>query len=236
MVPGAAKFKTDSERILCDDRSKDDVDSGADLTSRLTFEVAGPRERIYFDPAKTTAAVVTCGGLSPGLNDVIRGIVMELWYGYHVSEIDGIRYGYEGLVQKHGHLPLKLRPETVSNIQSFGGTILGSSRGPQDIGEMVDGLAELGVDILFAIGGDGTPKGARALAAEIQRRGLRKSDIAIPKTIDRLKPTPKPESLINWPKKRAAQLSRREVHPASVKLGSTLSPNFSTRTDICRPA
>ena len=114
--------------------------SGADLTPRLTFEVAGPRERIYFDPANTTAAVVTCGGLSPGLNDVIRGIVMELWHGYRVTEINGIRYGYEGLVQKHGHLPLKLRPETVSNIQSFGGTILGSSRGPQDINEMVDGL------------------------------------------------------------------------------------------------
>jgi 6-phosphofructokinase 1 len=184
MVPGAAKFKIDSERILCDDRSEGNVESGAELTPRLTFEVAGPRERIYFDPAKTTAAVVTCGGLSPGLNDVIRGIVMELWHGYRVTEIDGIRYGYEGLVQKHGHLPLKLRPETVSNIQSFGGTILGSSRGPQDIDEMVDGLAELGVDILFAIGGDGTLKCAAALAAEIQRRGLRKSVIAIPKTID----------------------------------------------------
>ena len=184
MVPGAGKFKIDSERILCDDRSEGSVESGADLGPRLTFEVAGPRERIYFDPAKTTAAVVTCGGLSPGLNDVIRSIVMELWHGYRVTEIDGIRYGYEGLVQKHGHLPLKLRPETVSNIQSFGGTILGSSRGPQNVSEMVDGLAELGIDILFAVGGDGTLKCAAALAAELLRRGLRKSVIAIPKTID----------------------------------------------------
>jgi 6-phosphofructokinase 1 len=184
MIPGAAKFKIDSERIFRDDRSTDDAGSGPDLTPRLTFEVAGPRERIYFDPAKTIAAVVTCGGLSPGLNDVIRGIVMELWHGYHVTEIDGIRYGYEGLVQKHGHLPFKLRPETVSNIQSFGGTILGCSRGPQGINEMVEGLEELGIDILFAIGGDGTLKCAEALAAEIQRRGLRKSVIAIPKTID----------------------------------------------------
>ena len=109
---------------------------------------------------------------------------MELWHGYRVTKIDGIRYGYEGLIQKHGHMPLKLRPETVSNIQCLGGTILGSSRGPQDISEMVDGLTELGVDILFVIGGDGTLKGATALAAEIQRRGLRKSVIAIPKTID----------------------------------------------------
>jgi 6-phosphofructokinase 1 len=182
--PGAGKFKIDSERILCDDRSKDNIESGAALSPPLTFEVAGPRERIYFDPAKTIAAVVTCGGLCPGLNDVVRGIVMELWHTYHVTDIDGIRYGYEGLVPKYGHTPLKLRPETVSNIQSFGGTILGSSRGPQDTNEMVDGLEELGADILFAIGGDGALKGAAAIAEEIQRRGLRKSVIGIPKTID----------------------------------------------------
>jgi 6-phosphofructokinase 1 len=182
--PGAGKFKVDSERILCDDRFKDNVESDVSPSPPLTFEVAGPRERIYFDPAQTIAAVVTCGGLCPGLNDVIRGIVMELWHRYHVTKIDGIRYGFEGLVAKRVHTPLKLRPEAVSNIQSFGGTILGSSRGPQDINEMVDGLAELGVDILFAIGGDGTLKCAAALAAEIQRRTLRKSVIAIPKTID----------------------------------------------------
>jgi 6-phosphofructokinase 1 len=182
--PGAAKFTIDSERILCDDRSNDNVETGTTLPSPLTFEVAGPRERIYFDPGQTTAAVVSCGGLCPGLNDVIRGIVMELWHRYHVTEIVGFRYGYEGLVLKHGHMPLRLQPETVSNIQSFGGTILGSSRGPQDINEMVDGLEELGVDILFAIGGDGTLKGMAALVAEIQRRGLKKSVIGIPKTID----------------------------------------------------
>src|SRR5260370_36433952 len=88
--PGAGKFKVDSERILRDDRSKDNVESGAVLTPPLTFEVAGPRERIYFDPPQTTAAVVSCGGLCPGQNDVIRGIVMELWHRYRVTEIDGI--------------------------------------------------------------------------------------------------------------------------------------------------
>lgn len=181
---GAVKFKVDSERILCDDRSKDKIESGVSLPQPLTFEVAGPRERIFFDPVKTTAAVMTCGGLCPGLNDVIRGIVMELWHRYHVTEIAGIRYGYEGLVPKHRHTPLKLRPETVSNIQSFGGTMLGTSRGPQDINQIVDGLEELGVDILFVIGGDGTLKGAASIAEEIQRRGLRKSIIGIPKTID----------------------------------------------------
>ncbi len=182
--PGAGKFKVDSERILCDDRSKENIESGISLAPPLTFEVAGPREQIYFDSAHTIAAVVTCGGLCPGLNDVIRGIVMELWHRYHVTEINGIRYGFEGLVPKHGCMPLKLRPETVSNVQSFGGTILGTSRGPQDVNDMVDGLDKLGVDILFTIGGDGTLKGAAAIAEEIQRRGLRKSVIGIPKTID----------------------------------------------------
>src|SRR5260370_19073694 len=109
---------------------------------------------------------------------------MELWHRYHVTKIDGIRYGFEGLVAKRVHTPLKLRPEAVSNIQSFGGTILGSSRGPQDINEMVDGLEELGVDILFAIGGDGSLKDAAAIAAEIHRRPLPKSVIPIPKTLD----------------------------------------------------
>src|SRR5271165_1833547 len=125
--PGAAKFNIDSERILCDDRSKDNVEVGTALPSPLAFEVAGPRERIYFDPGQTIAAVVSCGGLCPGLNDVIRGIVMELWHRYHVTEIVGIRYGYEGLVLKHGHVPLQLQPEMVSNIQSFGGTWRGHS-------------------------------------------------------------------------------------------------------------
>jgi 6-phosphofructokinase 1 len=182
--PGSANFKTDRDQILCDDRTSDDFERSRASQLPRTFEIAGPRERIYFDPEKTVAAVLTCGGLSPGLNDVIRGIVMELWHGYRVVEILGVRYGFEGLVLKNGHSPLKLRPEAVSSIHSFGGTILGTSRGAQEINAMVDGLQELGVDILFAIGGDGTLKGASAIAAEIQRRGLRKSVIGIPKTID----------------------------------------------------
>jgi 6-phosphofructokinase 1 len=184
MSGNGAKFKIDSEQIVCDDSAS--YESGADISNlgRLTFEVAGPRERIYFDSANTTAAIVTCGGLCPGVNDVIRGLVMELWHGYRVTEILGIRYGYEGLVLRHGHQPLQLRPEAVSSIQTFGGTMLGTSRGPQNASEMVDALERLGVDILFVVGGDGTLKGAAAIVAEINRRGLRKSVVGIPKTID----------------------------------------------------
>ena len=179
-----AKFKNDADQIVCDDRLNREIADHVAQGPSTTFEVAGPRERIYFDPAKTTAAIVTCGGLCPGLNDVIRGIVMELYHGYQVTRILGIRYGYEGLILKNGHQPLELKPESVSTIQAFGGTMLGTSRGPQDVTKMVDALEKLGIDILFVIGGDGALKGAAALVAEIQRRGLRKSIIGIPKTID----------------------------------------------------
>jgi 6-phosphofructokinase 1 len=184
MSADGAKFKVDSDQIVCDDSVS--RESGFDISSseRLTFEVAGPRERIYFDSAKTTAGIVTCGGLCPGVNDVIRGLVMELWHGYHVTEILGIRYGYEGLVLRNGHQPLRLTRESVSTIQTFGGTMLGTSRGPQNATEMVDALELLGINILFVIGGDGTLKGAAAIVAEINRRGLCKSVVGIPKTID----------------------------------------------------
>jgi len=128
-------FKDDSDQIVCEDRMNE-IAKNHSREPSPTFEVAGPRERVYFNSAKTTAAIVTCGGLCPGLNDVIRGIVMELWHGYGVTSILGMRYGYEGLVPRHGHQPLKLTPETVSTIQAFGGTILGTSRGPQNITEM----------------------------------------------------------------------------------------------------
>jgi 6-phosphofructokinase 1 len=184
MSGNGAKFKIDSEQIVCDHTVSGESGPGIFQTERLTFEVAGPRERVYFDSTKTTAAIVSCGGLCPGVNDVIRGLVMELWHGYRVTNILGMRYGYEGLVPRHGHQPLQLTPETVSNIHTFGGTMLGTSRGPQNPAEMVDALELLGVDILFVIGGDGTLKGAAAIVAEINRRDLRKSVIGIPKTID----------------------------------------------------
>jgi 6-phosphofructokinase 1 len=181
---GAEKYRTDEHRIIFDDSMEGVRDMFERGFKPLSFEMAGPRQRIYFDPPKTTAAIVTCGGLCPGLNDIIRGIVMELYTRYGVTKIFGIRYGYEGLVPKYGHVPVTLKPDSVSTIHSFGGTILGSSRGPQEIGEMVDHLEELGVDLLFVIGGDGTLKGGAKINDEIRRRGLKKSVIGIPKTID----------------------------------------------------
>jgi 6-phosphofructokinase 1 len=149
-----------------------------------TLELAGPREQLFFDPEQTACGIVTCGGLCPGINDVIRAVTLSLHHHYGVKKVFGFRYGYEGLVKRLGHIPLDLTPESVSQISELGGTILASSRGPQDPVEMVDYLEELGVGILFAIGGDGTLKGAGKIAEEAARRGRPLSVIGIPKTID----------------------------------------------------
>jgi len=150
----------------------------------LYFEQAGPRELIYFDPSKVHCAIVTCGGLCPGINDVIRAIVLELHYLYRVQHIYGVRYGFQGFIPKYGHSLVKLTPEVVGNIHTFGGTILSSSRGPQDIGEIVDALDRLHIQILFLIGGDGTLRAANLIWEEIARRELRIGVVVIPKTID----------------------------------------------------
>ncbi len=149
------------------------------------IEKAGARPKIYFDPAGTHAGIVTCGGLSPGLNDVIRAIVMCLAYDYGVSHITGFRFGYRGLLPELGHEPIALSPDVVKDIHKSGGTILGASRGyGERTADMVDTLAEKKVNILFAIGGDGTQRGALDLCRLIKERGLDIAVIGIPKTID----------------------------------------------------
>ncbi len=147
------------------------------------FEAAGPRRKLFFDPATVTAGIVTCGGLCPGLNDVIRSIVLALHYGYGVGRVLGFRYGYAGLTPD-GEPPLDLTLERVRAIHQSGGTILGSSRGAQSLDVMIDTLVERDVNILFTIGGDGTLRGADALTDRIRARGLPIAVIGIPKTID----------------------------------------------------
>lgn len=148
------------------------------------LEKAGPREAIYFDPSKLKCGIVTCGGLCPGLNDVIRAIVMSLFHHYGVQTVFGFTYGYEGLSPAYRHTPMELTPKSVARIHEQGGTILGSSRGPQDVSEMVDTLERMNVGILFTIGGDGTLRGAQAIAEEVGKRGLKIAVIGVPKTID----------------------------------------------------
>ncbi len=177
-------FVKDGERVLFhSDLSevKEYVEGGKPVPS---FEKAGPRKKIYFDPLKLRCGIVTCGGLCPGLNSVIRAIVLNLHYSYGVKTVYGFPYGYEGLTHRYGHKPVELTPVVVDRIHEQGGTILGSSRGNQDITEMVDTLERMNIGILFAIGGDGTLRGASAISEEIQRRRLKTAVIGIPKTID----------------------------------------------------
>ena len=182
---GYADYVSDDDRILyCIDTVKDKSGNRKPI-SPDTVELAGPRQKIYFNPAHVHAAICTCGGICPGLNNVIRAVVRCLWYRYNVRRISGIKYGYQGLLPTSKEPPVSLTPDVVDEIQEKGGTILGSARGGGErTGEIVDTLERMNVNILFTIGGDGTQKGAAAIAEEIKKRGLKIAVVGIPKTID----------------------------------------------------
>lgn len=148
------------------------------------LESAGPHRKIFHDPHATRAAIVTAGGLCPGLNNVIKGLVEVLAFDYGIKTIYGFRYGYAGLIPSYGYEPMLLTPDVVDTIHEDGGTLLGSSRGQQDTAQMVDTLERMGINILFAIGGDGSLRCARDVSNECRRRGLNISVVGIPKTID----------------------------------------------------
>ena len=150
----------------------------------LLFEKAGPRRQLYFDPLRTRAAIVTCGGLCPGLNNVIRSVTRELRRSYGVASVLGIRGGYRGLDPGRGKPPIELTDELVEDIHRDGGTLLGTSRGPVDMKIAVDFLVARGVNLLFTVGGDGTQRGGHALFEQARSRGHALSVVGIPKTID----------------------------------------------------
>ena len=178
--PAKSHFLTDRDRIRLNVRISVDGDVG----DSVSFEEAGPREKIFFDPAATTAAIVTCGGLSPGLNNVIRSAFYGLSESYGVRRVLGIRNGYLGLNAASDLEPVTLTKEFVEPIDKLGGTYLGSSRGPQESGVMADFLQSNQIDILFCLGGDGTQRGAHDLDQELRARNARIAVVGIPKTID----------------------------------------------------
>jgi len=149
-----------------------------------SLEIAGPRQHIYFEPESVGVGIVTCGGLSPGLNNVIRGLVTTLSLGYGVRRIYGFRYGFAGMNPESGHSLVDLTPAVVQDIHRAGGTILGTSRGPQPVEVMLETLESMGIGILYTIGGDGTFRAAAALHEEARGRGTDLAVVAIPKTID----------------------------------------------------
>ncbi len=179
-----ANYVTDDETMLLTSDRTTLLRTVAEGGFVPAFEIAGPRKDIYFDPSKARAAIVTCGGLCPGINNVIRSIVMELAYRYSVRTIYGMRYGYRGFIAEYGYEPVMLEPQIVHTIVNTGGSFLASSRGPQDIGQIVDCLERMNISLLFTIGGDGTLKGANAIYEEVSRRGLKVAVIGVPKTVD----------------------------------------------------
>jgi 6-phosphofructokinase 1 len=165
-------------------RREVEILSDESAAEELLFEKAGPREKLFFDPARTKAAIVTCGGLCPGINNVIRSVFLELRMRYGVPDVLGIRFGYEGLNPRIGLPPLMLTSEFVEDIHKEGGTVLGSSRGEHSPAVMVDFLQAQGIQILLCVGGDGTQRGAHQIAEEARRRRLPIAVVGIPKTID----------------------------------------------------
>jgi 6-phosphofructokinase 1 len=161
-----------------------ETEPGRPPRPELTMEKAGPREKIFFEPGRSKAAIVTCGGLCPGLNNVIRSIFLQLYHRYGVPTVLGIRYGYQGLNPAKGPAPLVLTPEYVERIHNQGGTVLRSSRGPEDAAVIVDYLQQESINLLFCVGGDGTQRGTHDIALEARRRNAPIAVVGIPKTID----------------------------------------------------
>ncbi len=160
-------------------------ETGEPLTASDVIEKAGPRQKIYFSPNYVHAAIASCGGICPGINDVTRAIVRCLWTRYGVRRISGIKFGYKGFIAEYGFSPVPLNPEAVDRIHKTGGSFLGTSRGGGNrVSEIVDGIEQMNINMVFLIGGDGTQKGALEISREIERRKLKIAVIGIPKTID----------------------------------------------------
>jgi 6-phosphofructokinase 1 len=178
-----ANYASDDEKVIYNIELLPGIEVPFD--QRGLLEKAGPRAKIYFDPSKVHAGIVTCGGLCPGLNDVIRSVVMTLWYHYGVRRISGFKFGFRGMLPQYRLPTLELEPDMIVDAHRQGGTILGSSRGGgEKTEEIVDTVERMNLSILFVIGGDGSQKGALAIANEVGKRGLKVAVVGIPKTID----------------------------------------------------
>ena len=214
LAQSAIHYVGQADRVLLDDRLSKASELRGDPSRIPAFELAGPRDRIFFDPGKLRVGIVTCGGLCPGINNVIRGLVLELTQGYGVSDIFGFRYGYGGLVGKNGHGPITMTAASVADIHHGGGTALGTSRGDQDAREMVDRLDQLDIGILFVVGGDGTLRGAMKLVDEIGRRDLAHQRRRDPEDHRQRHPLHRPELRL-----RERVLRRGRRHPRRARRG-----------------
>ena len=183
---GEPRFPSPLNRFVNDDWSvpAQIIRGTSETPPAWEFELAGPRAKLFFDPTRTRAGIVTCGGLCPGINNVIRSLFNELHHAYGVETVLGFPGGYQGLDQAHGQTPIRLTAEFVDDIHRRGGTVLGTSRGRVDEAAAVENLARLGVSTLFVVGGDGTQRGGNDLFQAARRRGHALAVVGIPKTVD----------------------------------------------------
>lgn len=177
---GYAKFIQANECVLGDIVLKE----AAEAVTLRAYMRAGPRAMLHFEPSETRAAIVTCGGLCPGMNSIIKNLVVTLKGHYGVAKLYGIRGGYRGFTSVGWDAPLELSLETVEEAHHSGGTILGTSRGGFDAEKIVEWLKAKRVDQLYVVGGDGTHRGAYKLSELCHQRGLNIAVAGIPKTID----------------------------------------------------
>lgn len=173
-----------------------------------------PRSARSADPPPRTPAalgIVTCGGLCPGLNNVIREIVYSLHRQYGCTSVFGIRGGYHGFVDEEnppflllpldsdaqhyqnteGHVALTingvektLEALSVMQIHHEGGTVIASARGGHDTQAICTFLAVNNIQQLYVVGGDGTQRGALKIANAAKQLNLDCTVAGIPKTID----------------------------------------------------
>src|SRR5215469_3296070 len=225
-VLGAARYPSPVTRWVSDSERVPSAivrSAGTRPSEDLLFELAGARENLFFNPPETRAGIVTCGGLCPGLNDVIRSLFFEMHHAYGVKEVLGFRWGYQELDPERGAEPFVLTTALVDAIHLRGGTILGTSRGPVDTARAVDNLIRRGINILFSIGGDGTQRGAREFFQEAQRRGHALSVVGIPKTIDNDIPfVSRSFGFLTAVQEAAEVLQRAHTEARSVKNGIAL--------------
>ncbi len=129
--------------------------------------------------AKKAIAIMTSGGDSPGMNAAARAVVRTALY----SGVDvyGINNGYKGMIEDD---IIQLNGKSVSDIIQRGGTFLGTARSkefmtPEGRAKAYANLEKRGIKGLCVIGGDGSLRGAAALAKE---HGI--SIVGLPGTID----------------------------------------------------
>lgn len=176
---GYAKFIGEDECVL-----GDIVLKSTEPHVLKAYPRAGPRGSLHFEPSETRVAIVTCGGLCPGLNSIVKNLVTTLQTQYGVSKIYGIRGGYRGFTSLGWEAPLELTSEFVEHAHHIGGTLLGTSRGGFDAEKIVEWLKAKNIHQLYVVGGDGTHRGAYKLGELCLAKGLNVSIAGIPKTID----------------------------------------------------